>query len=202
MTTDGDGRFVLKGIGRERVAEVYVDGVPDKASSLIVVATRLIDKPIVVPGETPEVKKLIAIPCEDLTIYGNQVDVKLAPGRSIDGVISDRSSGLPLSGVAVIGPWTTRLERAEFDRFHATTDKLGHYRIDGLPLMRGGFISPFGRLRNSLISGRKRLSTSAAAPVRSGCGSGQGRLDHRQSRGRRLGPTATVRFGRISRVQC
>src|SRR6185312_16890948 len=45
VTTDSDGRFKLTGIGRERVAELYIDGVPDKASALIVVATRPIDKP-------------------------------------------------------------------------------------------------------------------------------------------------------------
>ncbi len=27
-TTDADGRFTLKGVGRDRVAELYIDGVP------------------------------------------------------------------------------------------------------------------------------------------------------------------------------
>ena len=39
----------------------------------------------------------------------------------------------------MIGPTGTPLEYPGFDRFFATTDKTGHYRIDGLPNMRGAY---------------------------------------------------------------
>ena len=57
-TSDADGRFTLRGIGRERVAELYIDGVPDKASTLIAVVTRVL-RPLDVPALTPETSKIV-----------------------------------------------------------------------------------------------------------------------------------------------
>ena len=136
MTTDADGRFKLNGIGRERVAELYIDGVSDKASTLILVATRALEKPILISNETRAVKKSMAVSDADLAIFGNKVELPLASGRTIEGVVTDRLSGLPLAGWRVIGPTVTRLEYPGFDRFFATTDKRGRYRIDGFPVMR------------------------------------------------------------------
>ena len=136
-TTDADGRFTLKGVGRDRVAKLYIDGVPDKASTLILVANRPIEKPILIARETSDGKSALTVRNADVVVFGNTFELSLTPGCTIEGVVSDRESGLPLGGWRVIGPTVTPLEYPGFDRFFATTDKTGHYRIDGLPNMRG-----------------------------------------------------------------
>ncbi|MDB5388167.1 MAG: antirepressor regulating drug resistance protein, partial [Planctomycetaceae bacterium] len=137
VTTDAEGRFSLRGIGRERVAEVYVDGVPDQASALIVVANRTLEKPILINDETVRTKKIQVATDADLAIFGNQFELSLKPGRTIRGVVTDRVTGLPVSGMRVVGPTISRLEYPGFDRFFATTDKQGRYRIEGFPVMKG-----------------------------------------------------------------
>ncbi len=135
-TTDSDGRFTLKGIGAERVAQIYIDGIPDKASRLIVVATRPLDEPIVLSKETQNARKGTRDFGPDIIVYGNQFETTLGPGKAIEGVVSDRVTNLPVANVKVIGPTITWLEYPGFDRFFATTDERGHYRIDGFPVMR------------------------------------------------------------------
>jgi hypothetical protein len=137
VTTDADGRFTLRGIGRNRVAELYIDGVPDTASILIVVANRPIEQPILIPNETFDRKKVLTITNAGLAVFGNKVELSLPPGRTIEGVVNDRESGLPLPKWRVIGPTGTHLEYPGFDRFFAATDDQGHYRIDGFPVVRG-----------------------------------------------------------------
>jgi hypothetical protein len=101
---------------------------------LIVVATRPLDQPIIVAPHSPNVKKFIRNSGADLAIYGSQFETVLGNGRTIEGIVSDRISGKPVGGVKVIGPAITRLEYPGFDRFFATTDEKGHYRIDGFPV--------------------------------------------------------------------
>ncbi len=135
-TSDPDGRFTIRGVGRERLAELYIDGVPDLASTLIAVATRDL-RPLEIPAHTPEAARRISNPGLGLSLFGRRFEVTLAPGRTIAGVVRDRETGAPLAGVKVVGPAPTRLEYPGFDRFFATTDKRGRYRIDGFPAMVG-----------------------------------------------------------------
>lgn len=136
VVTDKDGKFVLRGVGRERVAQVYVDGVPDRSSTLILIANRMLESPIVIASETASVKKFISNPGRDLTVFGRELEFTLAAGRTIEGVVTDRETGLPLSGLRVIGPTVTRLEYPGYDRFFTTTDHQGRYRIESFPLMK------------------------------------------------------------------
>ncbi|MBS0202846.1 MAG: hypothetical protein JSS49_08110 [Planctomycetes bacterium] len=133
-TSDNDGRFLLRGIGAERVAELYIDGVTDKASSLVVVVTRPLDEPVLVANHSQAVKQFIANNRADLAVYGATFETSLAAGRTIAGVVTDRATGLPVEGARVIGPNLTWLEYPGFDRFFATTDAEGYYRIEGFPL--------------------------------------------------------------------
>lgn len=134
--TDAEGRFTLRGIGKERVVELYIDGVADHASSLVLVATRSIGKTIHVPYATPSVRRMIGGAPADTAIYGARFETILEPGRAIEGVVSDRD-GARLSGVRVIGPVTTPLEYPGFDRYFATTDAQGGFRIEGFPVRTG-----------------------------------------------------------------
>ncbi len=135
-TSDADGRFTIRGIGRERVTELYIDGVPETASTLIAVVTRDLP-PLEIPAYMPEEAKRITNPGLGLSLFGRRFEAVLSPGRTIAGLVRDRETGAPLAGVKVIGPAPTRLEYPGFDRFFATTDERGRYRIDGFPAMVG-----------------------------------------------------------------
>ncbi|HEY3963182.1 MAG TPA: carboxypeptidase-like regulatory domain-containing protein [Planctomycetaceae bacterium] len=135
--SDQNGRFMLHGIGAERVAEIYIDGVAKKASSLIVVATRLLEKPITI-DPIPNFGWNRWNASIDLSIYGANFETTLSPGRTIEGVVSDLITGSPIAGVKVIGPALTILESPGYDRFFTTTDKQGYFRIAGLPVRAEG----------------------------------------------------------------
>ncbi|HEY0982856.1 carboxypeptidase-like regulatory domain-containing protein [Schlesneria sp.] len=139
VVTDDEGHFELRGVGRERVAELYIDGVPDHASVLVLVANRLLESPIVVAAQSESVKKLISNPGRDLTVFGRQLELTLPAGRTIQGVVTDRGTGLPLSGLRVVGPAVTRIEYPGYDRFFTTTDHEGRYRIESFPLTQQAF---------------------------------------------------------------
>ncbi len=132
VTSAADGQFRLAGIGRERVAELIIDG-PGLASSLIVAATRAIEKPLAIPAKAPAVKNLLANTWDDLTVFGNRVDQSLGAGRVVEGVVTDCDTGQPLAGLVVHGPWRSPLEYHAYDRFQSPTDDLGRYHIEGLP---------------------------------------------------------------------
>ena len=69
-------------------------------------------------------------------MFGRELELTLAAGRTIEGVVTDRETGLPLSGLRVIGPTLTRIEYPGYDRFFTTTDHQGRYRIENFPLMK------------------------------------------------------------------
>ena len=121
VTTGADGRFRLAGIGRERAAEIFIDG-PDLASSLMVVVTRPIAKPLLIPAFAPSaVKDRMANTWDDLMMFGDRVDHVAGPSRVVEGAVTDAASGAPLQGFSVVGPWRSPLEH-DGDRFRSTTN--------------------------------------------------------------------------------
>jgi hypothetical protein len=114
VVSDADGRFVLKGIGRERMVEVVVSG-PNIASRSLEIETR--------PG-----------PIRTLDGYGPMRDGKMppkrirfgarfeyvaAPSRTVVGVVRERGSDRPIPGALI--------------NFREPTDAQGRFRLEGLP---------------------------------------------------------------------
>ena len=124
-TTDKEGRFEIKGIGRERAAALIVEG-PTIATQEINVLTR--------PGVAEvRVTRYAEFPTDELLIYRTPTfDLSAAPCRIISGVVRDKASGKPLAGAVVrlskpIGnPATIFIE--------TTADKDGKFRLTGAPL--------------------------------------------------------------------
>ena len=93
--TDADGRFVLSGIGRERLASLSVSA-PTVEDTDVIVMTR----------ETPDVRTRLG---DTLTppeaprpvIHGAGFTLQLKPGSTIRGVVSDRNTGEPIEGMWV-----------------------------------------------------------------------------------------------------
>ncbi len=121
VTTGIDGRFQLKGIGRERLARLRIEG-PTIATQVITVQTR--------SQQAIHVQRSASPKPQTHTYYGATLEILAGPSRPVTGIVRDKDTGKPLAGVTVeteIGHW-------EFIR--STTDKAGRYRLDGLP--KGG----------------------------------------------------------------
>jgi RNA polymerase sigma factor (sigma-70 family) len=131
VTTDKDGRFQIKGVGRDRVVAFTAEG-PTIETKVINVVTRpglgvadiRIPEAITSYGEGQ--KK------EQLRLYYPPTFTHAAvPCRVITGVVRDKATRKPIAGVIVRGDQAVRLP-AYYNR--TTTDKEGRYRLTGLPL--------------------------------------------------------------------
>jgi hypothetical protein len=111
-TTDADGRFRLTGLGRDRVVHLALEG-PAVQHVVLAAVTR-----------PPE-----AIP-KDRRVNGATFDYVASPGRSIRGVVRDKTTGRPVAGVRVCSLPSTPL---------AFTDEDGRFEIPGFPRMPQGY---------------------------------------------------------------
>src|SRR5262249_34986829 len=92
--TDADGRFRIKGLGRERFVTLRVEG-PTIVHRTIYVATRP-GSLIEVPGQWSPGDKL-----KMSLVYGVPFDFAAAPCKPIVGVVRDKDTGKPLPGAVV-----------------------------------------------------------------------------------------------------
>ena len=122
-TTDKEGRFDIKGIGRERAAALLVQG-PTIESQEINVLTR--------PGVSEVRVPVYAefLPDERLIYRPPTFDLTAAPCRVISGVVRDKETHKPVAGAVVriadpIGNPITFIQ--------TTADKDGKFRLTGVP---------------------------------------------------------------------
>ncbi len=120
-TTGSDGRFSLRGIGRERIAGVLIEE-PSIRTTIEHVVTRP-DQTLRVPDFPPG---SITFP---MTYYGAQFGHVAEPSRPISGVVRDKDTGKPLVGAVVRG---NRLMSEAYHFVQTTTDHEGRYRLTGL----------------------------------------------------------------------
>src|SRR5262249_31098653 len=118
VKTDADGRFQLKGFGRERVVELVIEG-PTIEHWRVVVMTR-VEAPKGLPPYT----------------YAARFDHVVAAPQPITGTVRDKATGKPLQGVEVkcgsLVPsgGTTDLMQTNL---RTTTDARGRYQLAGVP---------------------------------------------------------------------
>jgi protocatechuate 3,4-dioxygenase beta subunit len=118
VTTGSDGRFQIKGIGRERLAHLRIEG-PTIATQIVTVQTR--SEEAIHYQRTDNPKPRIH------AYYGTAMELLAGPSRSVMGVVRDKDTSKPLAGV------TVETEVGEYSEvIRTTTDKGGHYRLDGL----------------------------------------------------------------------
>ncbi len=135
IKTDGDGRFRLTGIGRERQLNIVVEG-PTIVTQELSVVTR--DMP-------PLWQLTFDFPgALQRTNFGAKFDYTAALSRPIEGVIRDAKTGKPLAGAEV---WSSRFAG---ETLHGVTtiktksDADGHYVLNGMPKGKGNevFVVP------------------------------------------------------------
>lgn len=144
--TDSDGRFLISGLGRDRLVDLVVTA-PNVADTHLTVMTS--HRPDVfiyrdpagppAPGHFPQpfIKQMLG------EILGTTFTYRLKPGRSITGVVRDRDSQEPISGMWV-GPSFLLNGFANYFQDYgslagkgdqpAATDAHGRFSITGMSL--------------------------------------------------------------------
>lgn len=123
VTTGADGRFCIRGIGRERVAELRIEG-PTIATQAIHAMTRP-HEAIHFPDRRSRPKR------STIHYYGADFDLVAAPTRPVVGVVRDKDSGKPLAGVKMESELVVNAGKS--DLLRTVTDSEGRYRLVGLP---------------------------------------------------------------------
>jgi hypothetical protein len=125
-TTGFDGRFIVRGIGRERIAGIVIEGPNIRTTHEQVVTAREITRrvPMFAPPNPPW----------PVTFYGVPFDHVADPSRPIEGIVRDKDTGKPIGGAIV----RSSLTFGNPGRFVQTaTDAQGRYRLTGLKSQSG-----------------------------------------------------------------
>jgi RNA polymerase sigma factor (sigma-70 family) len=133
VTTGADGRFEIKGIGRERLVNLRIEG-PTIVTRQVRAMTRRGDM-IRVPEE---------IGRNDVRIFtycGTGFELVVPPTKPVVGVVRDKDTGKPLVGVTVRTHIVSGTNFLDENLIRVTTDKDGRYRIVGLPKGPGNQIA-------------------------------------------------------------
>jgi hypothetical protein len=132
VKTGADGRFQLRGLGRERVAQLRIEG-PTIETRLIHVRTR--------PGD-PILARLEAHNPggERRTYYGADFTYAAGPTLPVSGVVRDKDTGKPLAGVLIQSEILAGNNVMGNSLVSTTTDKQGRYHLTGLPRRKGNQI--------------------------------------------------------------
>jgi len=124
VTTDRDGMFEIRGLGRERVADFTIEGetVAHRTASAV---TR----------DMPPIRRTISGPPSEGTqpVFGAEFTFTAEPARLIEGVVRDAKSGEPLAGVSVESEKLIGYPFSNNRVLKTTTDKLGQFRLLGMP---------------------------------------------------------------------
>ncbi len=142
IRTDEDGRFTLRGVGAERVAEIELrhDTI---AYQRLTVATRAM-APLSRNLSPPT--GLDKPPIKD-TVYGKDFTFPAAPTRAIEGTVRDAKTGNPIAGVEIASDHLAGALFHPQNRLRTKTDAQGRYRLAGLPLGNGPHKADFNVLK-------------------------------------------------------
>jgi RNA polymerase sigma factor (sigma-70 family) len=153
-TTGEDGRFTIKGLGRERFVTLRLES-PTIVHRTIYVATRpggLIE----VPGQWSASDKL-----KTSLVYGVPFDFAAAPCKPIVGVVRDKDTGKPIPGAIVTSfsfPGSNYIQT----ELRTVADKDGKYRLNGMPKGEGSVIRAGPPEGAPYLGATQRLNDSPA----------------------------------------
>jgi beta-lactamase regulating signal transducer with metallopeptidase domain/protocatechuate 3,4-dioxygenase beta subunit len=129
VTTDGDGRFRLAGIGRNREAMLVVTG-PSVAVARLNVATREMEPLVADIGNA-------YIPNQPRTIYGAAFRYAAEPSQTVEGVVRDAKTREPLAGIEIRSQELAGQRVYAGDLLSTVSDAQGRFRLEGMPKGEG-----------------------------------------------------------------
>jgi hypothetical protein len=130
VTWTDDGRFEIKGVGRERVARVTVTGANIAHMQLWVVTRDGIDARSYNDAALARIPPDLRLPGQPPLLYAPSFDAVAEPTKVIEGTVCDASTGEPVVRASISefsGNGTTA---------HALTDDAGRFRLAGAPKVK------------------------------------------------------------------
>jgi RNA polymerase sigma factor (sigma-70 family) len=147
VTTDKDGRFTLKTVGRNHVVHLrfQADGV--ESARVTVFADPEFAKRMKPPTDAEKKMNNFGRPFKP-AVYGPEFTHPARPDHMITGTVTDATSGMPVAGVKVAGT-TSNLERSFsgspwHDKVETVTDADGKFRLGGLVRAKKRFLHVMG----------------------------------------------------------
>jgi len=127
VTSDRDGVFEIKGLGRERCIRLHAHG-NGIAFENFQVATR---------SMAPMTWNDIATPDWASMVFGSEFTLTGRPARTVDGTVTDSRTGKPLAGVDVGLDTVAGKNRGGMWLLPNKTDDRGRFRFDAIPKGEG-----------------------------------------------------------------
>ncbi len=121
--TGADGRFEIRGLGRERMVDLDVRG-PTVTRVHVQAVTRPMET---IRYEVPGYARL------EQRIYGSDLELVVQPTRPIEGIVRDAESGEPLAGVSVESYIFAGGQYADDRSVKTASDSEGRFRLLGMP---------------------------------------------------------------------
>jgi len=128
-TADADGRFEVKGVGRDRIAALEIHGLMLARSTFYAMArpAKTEAKPHPHPTRRNRDMMFFGSPPKP-PLFGATFEHVVGPTKPITGVVRSKTTGQPIEGVKVYGQ-----EGATWTSVGARTDAQGRFRLVGLP---------------------------------------------------------------------
>ena len=125
VVTDGEGRFTITGVGRERLIEIQYSG-PTVTTKQIGILTRPTEPFLVtLARHSPDWGKW--------QFYGARFTHAAAPTKPVIGVVKDKDTGKPLAGVKIVSNQRADTPLFGYSGIETISDADGRYRLFGLP---------------------------------------------------------------------
>jgi RNA polymerase sigma factor (sigma-70 family) len=161
-TTDGDGRFVVRGTGAERIVRLLLSGGGIVQSAPRVVTRRGFDPKPFNDALHNEQKMNEEPPTRLSLLYAPEFTYAAEPGKEVAGTVTDAATGAPIPGCRLMSSTEPNVDVG------ALSDARGYYRLDGLAKSAAGYdvsISP--PKGTAYLDLRARVKdTGAYVPVR------------------------------------
>ena len=154
-TTDSNGRFTLRGIGRERIARLLLEG-PGIQTDLIWARTQL--------GDTVKLLKQFRSPDLGTFVYHPSEFTYIAgPTKTVVGVVREHGSGKPIANTTIKSQKLhgNPIHGCGQDYILAVTDNAGRYELRGMPLGDDNMIAAIASDDEPYLSQSKSLAISA-----------------------------------------
>ncbi len=133
--TGPDGVLTIRGIGRERMAVLKVEG-PTIRTMEVSVMTRA--------GEPVRASVFGSRKNDMVKIYhAARFELTAPPSRPVEGFVRDRDTGAPIAGAAIRSYRLADQDLGNYQIVGTRTDKDGRFRLTGLPLGKGNEVYIF-----------------------------------------------------------